>query len=142
MRNQQILSSMAGIMRTVVLLQPAGERCDLVKLSCSCCMQFIELVLSWSVINCHCRKTFWNGELIAFIGCNLGGLASFFFFLIQLTSKLWSDVDNKWCYFLLPNNSFRERYHIVISFLWVNNFILIKLEQKFPLWVLSTFSNT
>ncbi|XP_046454228.1 uncharacterized protein LOC124201994 [Daphnia pulex] len=48
-RTQQILSSMAGIMAIVVLLQPAGERCDRVKLSCSCCMHFIELVLSCEV---------------------------------------------------------------------------------------------
>ncbi|XP_046644226.1 uncharacterized protein LOC124329210 isoform X2 [Daphnia pulicaria] len=31
---------------SIALLQPAGERCDRVKLSCSCCMQFIKLVLS------------------------------------------------------------------------------------------------
>ncbi|EFX62756.1 hypothetical protein DAPPUDRAFT_269778 [Daphnia pulex] len=34
-RTQQSLSSMAGIMATVVSLQPDGERRDLVKLSCS-----------------------------------------------------------------------------------------------------------
>ncbi len=132
MSNQQILSSMAGIVATVVLLQPAGERRDQVKLSCCCCcMQFIELVLSWSVI----AGTFWNGKLIEFIGCNLGSLASF------LKSKLWSDVDNKWCYFLLPNNSFCERYQRAISFLWVNNFLLIKLNKNFRS-VLPTLSNT
>jgi hypothetical protein len=120
---------MAGVMATVVLLQPAGERRDWAKWSCSCCMQFIELVLSWSVIVGRLfEMVSWLNLLVV-----TWEVLRLIFFQIQLTSKFWSDVDYKWCYFLLPNNSFRVRYQTVISFLWVNNFLLIKLETKFPL---------
>jgi hypothetical protein len=49
----------------MVLLQPACERCDRVKLSCRCCMQFIKLVC---YPKCHCRKTSGIGYFIDIIG--------------------------------------------------------------------------
>jgi hypothetical protein len=54
-RTQQILSSMAGIMATVVLLQPAGERCARSQVE----LQLLHAVYRAGVIlKYHCRKTF------------------------------------------------------------------------------------
>jgi hypothetical protein len=47
-----------------VLLQPAGEKCDQVKLSGRCCMQFIKLVLSQVSL----QKTSGIGNFIDIIG--------------------------------------------------------------------------
>jgi hypothetical protein len=89
------------------------------------------------MLKCHCRTFF---EMVSWLNLLVVSWEVLcLFFPIQLTSKLWSNVDNKWCYFLLPNNSFCERYQIAISFLWVNNFLLIKLEHKFPLCMTKFF---